>query len=181
MPLPSNTGLRQKHSGLSLLELLITLAVAALLLGAGVPGLQHLVLESRMTAAVNDLVRDLHFARQTANARAVPVMVCPTTDGSACRADGKWQGGWQVMTRPAVNPTGANFSLVLRRQPGLPTLHISSTRPAFFFRPFTLRDTNGTIGFCDERGIAASRALVISPSGRPRLASRQEARQRVSC
>jgi len=181
MPLPSSAAPHQIETGLSLLELLITLALAALVLGAGVPGLRHLVLESRMTAAVNDLVRDLHFARQTANTRAVPVVICPTNEVGGCRADGAWQDGWQVLAQPTDSPPRAEPTQVLRRQTGLPTLTIRSNRLAFTFRPFTLRDTNGTISFCDERGTAASRALVISPSGRPRLASRQETRQRVSC
>ncbi|MGI9329418.1 MAG: GspH/FimT family pseudopilin [Gammaproteobacteria bacterium] len=181
MHLPKHTRVRKKETGLSLLELLITVAVAFLLLGAGVPGFRHLVLESRMTGAVNNLVRDLHFARQTANARAAPVMVCPIAAGGRCRTDGQWQGGWQVMTRLADSGPSGEFDQVLRREPGLMNINILSNRRVFVFRPFTLRDTNGTIAFCDERGIDASRALVISPSGRPRLASRPETRRKVHC
>ena len=46
-----------------------------------------------------------------------------------------------------------------------------SNRARFEFRPFPSRSTNGTISFCDARGGAAQRAIVISYTGRPRLAA----------
>lgn len=48
-------------------------------------------------------------------------------------------------------------------------IQINSNRRAFTLRSTQLRATNGTIKFCDRHNRAASRALVISYTGRPRV------------
>ena len=163
------------RSGLTLPELLLTLAVGSILLLVGVGGFRHLLLEARMTAAVNAMTRDLHLARQVANVRGHPVTLCPAATLSGCPGTGSWADGWSVV---APGPGGP---LLLTTTPAPPGLVLHSNRVAYVFRPFSRRDTNGTIGFCDVRGAAAVRALVISPSGRPRLASGPEARARIKC
>jgi type IV fimbrial biogenesis protein FimT len=47
---------------------------------------------------------------------------------------------------------------------------VTSNRLAYTFRPVTQRGVNGTIVFCDERGSIAARAIIISHTGRPRVA-----------
>ena len=65
----------------------------------------------------------------------------------------------------------------------VPTLGgpITSNRVFYEFRPFTWRSTNGTITFCDERGAAHARAVIISYTGRPRVSDRTASRQLLSC
>ena len=46
---------------------------------------------------------------------------------------------------------------------------IVGNRPYFDFRPIMRRSTNGTLVFCDERGPAAARAVIVSYTGRPRV------------
>jgi hypothetical protein len=46
---------------------------------------------------------------------------------------------------------------------------IVGNRPYFDFRPIMRRSTNGTLVFCDERGAAAARAVIVSYTGRPRV------------
>ena len=47
----------QRVSGVTLLEAIIAIAVAALLLGVGVPAFTHTQLDARRTAAVNAFAR----------------------------------------------------------------------------------------------------------------------------
>ena len=49
---------------------------------------------------------------------------------------------------------------------------ITANRASFQFRPFFWRSTNGTVTFCDERGVAAARAVIVSYTGRPRVSDR---------
>lgn len=166
-------------AGLTLLELLVALAVGAMLVTVAVPGFRHLLLDARMTAAVNAMVHDLHLARQAANVRGQTIMLCPAATAAGCAPGGGWQDGWAVVA-PGVPPAVDKVELLAVSQ-GPAGVELQSNRRAYVFRPFTLRDTNGTIGFCDSRGPAAARALVISPTGRPRLASSAEARARIKC
>jgi type IV fimbrial biogenesis protein FimT len=82
-------------SGFTLVELLITLAIAAILLAVGVPSFSELVKNTQLTTQVNDLVTDLALARSEAVKRAAGVAVCAgTTAGCA----GGWGGGWIIFT-----------------------------------------------------------------------------------
>ncbi len=166
-------------TGLTLVELLAAVAAGAILLTVAVPGFRHLLLEARMTAAVNAMVHDLHLARQAANLRGQTVVLCPGAVATRCPPGGSWQDGWGVIA-PA-DPPVADIASVLAMRGRRTGVELQSNRAAYEFRPFTRRDTNGTIGFCDSRGSAAVRAVVISPTGRPRLASSAEARARIKC
>lgn len=166
-------------AGLTLLELLAAVAVGTILLTVAVAGFRHLLLEARMTAAVNALVRDLHLARQAANLRGRTVVLCPGAMATICPPSGSWQDGWGVVA--PGHPPGADTAIVLAIRGRPAGIELQSNRAAYEFRPFTRRDTNGTIGFCDSRGSAAVRAVVISHTGRPRLASSAEARARIKC
>jgi type IV fimbrial biogenesis protein FimT len=46
---------------------------------------------------------------------------------------------------------------------------VISNRPYYEFRPGR-RSTNGSIVFCDGRGAVAARAVIVSYTGRPRVA-----------
>jgi len=45
---------------------------------------------------------------------------------------------------------------------------VTSNRPYYEFRP-RRRSTNGTTVFCDRRGSAAAKAVIVSYTGRPRV------------
>jgi type IV fimbrial biogenesis protein FimT len=162
-----------RSAGYSLLELLMTLMLAALLFGAGIPALRWLVLDSRRTTAINAFVSAVQLARSESAATGAAVTVCPSLDGQVCAyvASG-FDSGWIVFAdldrdrppeRDADEPLLQSFS---PRMAGT----IRANRNAFQFRPNFHRGTNGTVIFCDDRGSAAARAVVISYTGRPRLA-----------
>jgi type IV fimbrial biogenesis protein FimT len=78
---------RQQH-GFTLWELLMTLLVAGILIGIGVPNMMEFQRNSAMTAAANQLVTGLILARTEAVKRQVPVGLClsanPTAANPAC-------------------------------------------------------------------------------------------------
>jgi type IV fimbrial biogenesis protein FimT len=73
-----------KHqSGFTLYELMVTLLVAGVLLGIGVPSFKAATRNSNMTAAANDLITGLLAARAEAVKRQVPVTLCASANPSA--------------------------------------------------------------------------------------------------
>ena len=82
--------------GFSLLELLVTIAVAAILLAVAIPSYRSVVQRNAMAATVNDLVGDLNYARSQAVTRGRRVYVCKSSGNASCASDGDWSQGWIV-------------------------------------------------------------------------------------
>lgn len=94
--------LRQRHAGFTLIELMVTLSVLALLLGIGVPSFQATIQGNRITTTANDLVAALQFARSEAVRRGVNVTLCASNDQTTC--SGAWTDGWVVRGPVAADP-----------------------------------------------------------------------------
>lgn len=80
--------------GFTLIELMVTVAVLAVLLSIGLPGFQSVLRSNRVAATHNELVASLSLARTEALRNGRGAGVCPSTAGSAC--DGSWNNGWMV-------------------------------------------------------------------------------------
>lgn len=164
--------LRRPGAGFTLWELLCALLVAGVVLGLGVPSFEGVVLDSRRTAEINAFVTAIALARSEASKRRRPVVLCKTADGYQCGGpELRFDAGWMVFVneddarpphRSAAEP------LLLHYTPGSAG-PIHANRARFEFRPFRHRNTNGTVTFCDRRGAAEARAVIISYTGRPRV------------
>ena len=121
--------------GFTLVEMLVVMAISAILIAAAVPSFQSLIASTRASSASGTLLSNLEFARSEAIRRNQNVTVCRTTDANAPEAtlacsdvaavgfDGNdWASGWIVFAKAG---TGANFSafesglgdFLLMRQP----------------------------------------------------------------
>lgn len=84
------------EAGLTLMELLVTIAVLGVLLGIGLPAFGGLVQENRLTAATNHFVAALHATRSEAVRRNLRVTLCKSANADQCVATGGWEQGWIV-------------------------------------------------------------------------------------
>ena len=83
-----------KHeSAFTLIELMITIAVAAVVLTLGVPGFGRVIERNQLSAHINEMVSTLHFARSEAIRRNKAITVCHSNDGSTCGGVG-YEDGW---------------------------------------------------------------------------------------
>lgn len=86
--------------GFTLIELMVTVAVAAIVMGLAVPSFNETVRSSRLTTSANDWVSTLNFARSEAIKRSAPVSV--KRNGATSQ---RWEGGWDVFVD--INGNGA--------------------------------------------------------------------------
>ena len=102
------------------------------------------------------------------------VSICPSVDGTSCGSRNDWSLGWIMFNnRDRDSPP--------QRDPGEPllrvhlvddTVTIAANRDTFTLRSTQKRATNGTLVVCDRAERAPPKALVISYTGRPRVATR---------
>lgn len=160
-----------RNDGMTMTEVLTTLALALLVTGIGVPAFRSVVADARLTAAVNDLITSVHLARSTAIRRNDQVVICPA-GSTPCGADAQWQKGWVIfVNRDRLRPPRLDDDEpVIQRHGPLSQLELSSNRNFYAFHRIGLRSTNGTLTLCDRRGAARARAVIVSYTGRPRAA-----------
>jgi len=85
-----------KAAGFTMFELIITIAVVALVVALGIPSFQEIIRNNRMTTTVNAMVSALNMARSEAIKQSQRVVVCPTSDQATCSND--WNDGWMVFS-----------------------------------------------------------------------------------
>ncbi len=172
-----------KAAGTTLLELLTTVAIVAVLVTAAAPSFRTIQLNARRTAVVNGFLHTLFVARSEAIKRGQTVSVCPSSDGQHCDRRVAWSSGWIAFANRDRDdpPERDSAEELIARSGGWPGGSITSNRGAYSFRPVTQGVVNGTIVFCDARGSAHARAIIISHTGRPRVAQRDAAGKPLRC
>ena len=157
--------------GLTLIELLITLAVAAVLLGIAVPTMAAFLAESRITAKSNVVMAHVQYARHSAITLRANVVACPGADHLGCNGSNRWDLGWIVFIDRNNNGRPASPDDLLRIIPAEQQLLIHSAgRTRVRFQPTGgAFGTNLTIRVCDPSGRAQPRAVVVSNPGRARV------------
>jgi len=144
-----------KQTGLTLIELIITLAVISILLAYGIPQFKSTTANSRLTSAINTLSGDFAFARTEAIKRGVPITV------EAADASDWATSGWSV----TENVSG---TITLRISPALgagATFAASSTSVQFNADGRSNSSGDVTFTLCDDRSGAFGKRVTLIPSG----------------
>lgn len=177
-----------RESAFTLSELLVALAVAALLALGAVPALSDLIRDQRLIALNNRFNASLQLARSEAVRSGLEVVVCKTAGSPACAESAAWHDGWMVFAdadrdRHCGDLDGdglcdgdAGRVILLEEAPGRGLVidaGAGNTRKRVVYEPTGFADGYpGTFTFCDARGDPHARGLVLSMTGRLRQADR---------
>ena len=173
-----------RHRGFSLTELVFTMAIVAGLLSWGIPTFRDIQRNSVRTREVNQFVQAVYLARSEAIKRNGVVSLCPILDGDTCAPAGTpWHRGWIVFVNvdrdsPAARDGGEDL---LRVYAPWPKGRVNANRGTLSFRPFGQAVVTATFTFCDDRGSAGARAVIISQTGRPRVSDRSASNTPLTC
>lgn len=146
------------NTGFTLIELMMTLAIAAIVLTLGIPSFQETMRSNRLTTQANDLVTAINLARAEAVKRRSPVSVCASSNQTTCT--GAWNAGFIV-----VDDVDDEVLQVYGPLKGSTTVTASATRLRYTPDGF-LDGGAASIQLCVETG-APGRRIEVTATGRP--------------
>lgn len=159
-------GASRRACGFTIIELMITVAVASILLAIAVPSFNQMIVSGRLTTQANEMVGAMSMARSEAIRRNASVTLCRAdsdTTTNCVTATGNWQN-WIIRT---------NGGTVVRRGPVNTfngTLVMTSTlvTDQVVFGPDGLANTGGVeraIRVCSRRATQANVRRIVMGAG----------------
>jgi type IV fimbrial biogenesis protein FimT len=88
--------MKTRSYGFTLIELMVTLAVVAVVAAIAAPSYRNYLLDSRMSAEINEFLTAVNLARSEAVKRNATVTLCRSSTGTGCASSGSWEQGWIV-------------------------------------------------------------------------------------
>lgn len=124
--------------GFTLIELMVTVTIAAILLAVGVPSFKSFILGQRLKTASYDLNYALNYARSEAIKRNESVQMVPASSG--------WKDGWTVLSGTTTLLTQAAYPALTITGPASSVTYAANGRLTAAATPFHL--TDGTNNRC---------------------------------
>lgn len=180
--------------GLTLLELMLVIGLAAVILAIGAPGFTEFRRNARLTGPANDFLAATQLARTEAIKRQQPVAICPSASAAATTptCDGTDFTGWIVFVDESRDCERAPGEAMLSGEAPANSDDVSDTfrvsavaagdAACVAIAPTGYIDTASVpsatrLLFCDARGIGAigdsnvsvARGVVIDPNARARV------------
>lgn len=146
------------HSGVTLPELMVVMAVFAIAVTTIGPGLFGVMEDSRVASYSEILLKDLKLARHEAIIRGNRVIICSIQDKdtSSCANSKDWSQGWMIFSDAdgTLKPTDAANDLIQVQDP-LPK-SVTITSGLGFGNTYQIYNPDGTSSFNGHFDITSS-------------------------
>lgn len=155
-----------KQNGVTLIELMTALAVAAILMSIAIPSFRQSIINNRLASITNEFISGINFARSEAIKLGRSVTLCKSTDGSSCSTDNAefWEDGWIAFADLDADGV-VDTSEILRTWPALDasyTLRSSEFPDSLRYNPQGASTGDGTFAVCHDSSEAGATALIIT-------------------
>ena len=156
----------KKAAAFSLIELMLILAVVAILVALGIPKISNVTQSTRITEVTNKLSSYLAYARSEAVTSSRPVGIIPAGPG------GDWMTGWTVFadinTNGALDP-GETLKVVGNQN--IPNVTLTGPAVTFFYTQTGRPRAAGAFAVRDTRTVKPlnGRNITVSPIGRTQI------------
>lgn len=176
--------LRRNVLGFTLVEVMVVVALMALILTLAAPSFTRLYNAAAISSGVNQFLADMRFARSEALRRGGGVVLCrsedPESPSAACAAgEGTqgWASGWIVFHDLDGNGARNGPEYLLRvqaRNPGIQAIAAGGTPTIFRFGATGRLVAPGAVASLHfggaELDASIRRVVCVSPGGRARIA-----------
>ena len=164
--------------GFTLVELMVAIAVLAVLLAIVIPSYNDMTLNSKLRAHANELVAGAVLARSEAIKRNSVVRMCVSSDGASCISGG-WEQGWVVFHD--VNDDGAinvGEAVLLRQKAATSGFKVNGTVDNVRFQRTGVGASTATLTVCRATPNVGGqeRVVRITATGRPSITKTNTAR-----
>jgi len=155
--------------GMTVIELMFALAIAAILVGFASSSVSAVVYASRTSSGLASLVTAITQSRTVATSSEIDVVLCPSSDGASCTSGYHWEDGWiAFQATHGGNDRSSDEPIVLRQQALPAKVHLITTKGRTRLRVQPgggNGGSNATFTFCDGRGPHAASAYAMSNVG----------------
>jgi type IV fimbrial biogenesis protein FimT len=104
--------MRRRERGFSLLDIMVTTAVAGVLTTVALPNLSSAMQSHRLTASLRKTVGCIRVARSSAITKNLPSRITVSGDGATLSVEVNSGGSWTSVGTPAVLDSGVTVSSV---------------------------------------------------------------------
>ncbi len=164
---------KSSSRGFTLIELMITLSIAAILFSMAAPAYRDFTMNNLLASRMNHFNSVLQYARSQAIKDKLPITLCASADELATCNGTDWQSGWVLFSTDA----GASTTTVLKVGSDFSDSNDSTLTATFGLN--IVFDTEGTLTggtgrgsfvMCDNRGASYAKAIILNSVGRTQKA-----------
>ena len=173
----TNTTMNAVQRGYTLVELMVAIGVLTILGTVALPGMENIMLNNSRVSLTNEFISSLHVARSEAATRNQRVTMCASGNGTSCGTASAWKNGWIIFNDADLSGTPNGDELIIKdvRSDGEIDIIPETFTGSVTYRPngramaATIAENSAQFTFCDRRGAAHARLLMVGGNGRPQL------------
>lgn len=162
--------MKLNHCGTTLIELMITVSILAIMLAIAAPSFRNYIFDNRIATQSNDFVSAVMLARSEASKRGINVNIA----AASAVGGNEFGNGWNIWGDTDSDST-MDANEVIRDHDDLRTNTLSTvsavTTLTFLPSGYLSASTPQTLRLCDSRTGETGRQIVIAATGRPNVAT----------